>query len=393
MIPPSPEGPRAPVAIVATENYPVPPVLGGAVAAYVSELAPRLGGRDVTVVSVRHPGLADTEQVGRVRHRRVAPPAPLRLLVRLVPTRRSWRGDAEKRAYVEQVARVLRGFEGTIVVGNRPRSVPRLRRAAPGARLVLRLDNLHLKDPEALAACDALLPCSAFVGDAVARVLDGRVPVHVAHNGVDLDAFRPHDPAERIEARRSLGLPPASPTVLFVGRLVPDKGAHLLLEAVPGLLRARPDLSVVIVGSARFGRGELTAYERELRAQAEAIGPAVHLAGFVPPAALPVWFAAADVFCAPGLWDEPFGMVYAESMAAGVPPVGTARGGIPEVVVDGESGLLLPRSPSAADVEERLLALLEDDALRERLARAGRTRAEERFSWEAMARSVEAVLR
>ena len=307
-----------------------------------------------------------------MRHRRVAPPAPLRSLVRLVPARRSWRGDAEKRAYVEQVARVLRGFEGTIVVGNRPRSVPRLRRAAPGARLVLRLDNLHLKDPEALSACDALLPCSAFVGDAVARVLDGRVPVHVAHNGVDLDAFRPHDPAERIEARRSLGLPPESPTVLFVGRLVPDKGAHLLLEAVPGLLRARPDLSVVVVGSARFGRGRPTDYERGLRAQAEAIGPAVRLAGFVPPAALPAWFAAADVFCAPGLWDEPFGMVYAESMAAGVPPVGTARGGIPEVVVDGESGLLLPRSPSAADVEERLLKLLEDDALRERLARAGR---------------------
>ena len=378
---------------MATENYPVPPVLGGAVATYISELAPRLNGdREVTVVSVRHPGLPADERVGRVRHRRVGPRAPVRSLIRLVPRRRRWRGDAEKRAYLESVVRVLHGFDGTIIVGNRPRSVPRLRRAAPRSRIVLRLDNLHLRDPEALAACDALMPCSSFVGEAAAAAAAAPVPVRVVHNGVDLDAFRPHDEAQRAEARRRLGLPDA-PVVLFVGRLVPDKGPHLLLDAVPGLLRRQPDLSVVLVGSAHFGRGKVTDYERELRARAEAIGRQVRLTGFVRPAALPEWFAAADVFCAPGLWDEPFGMVYAESMASGVPPVGTARGGIPEVVDDGETGLLLPRSPTAADVEERLAALLEDASLRERLARAGRADAEARFSWDAMARATEDLLR
>jgi spore coat protein SA len=381
------------VAVVATENYPVPPVLGGAVATYISELAPRLdGGREVTVVSVRHPGLARDERVGRVRHRRVGPPPPVKSLIRLVPRRRRWRGDAEKRVYLESVARVLRGFDGTIIVGNRPQSVRRLRRAAPSARIVLRLDNLHLRDPEALAACDALMPCSSFVGEAAAAAAAGPVPVRVVHNGVDLDAFRPRDEAGRAEARRLLGLPDG-PVVLFVGRLVRDKGPHLLLEAAPALLRGRPDVSFVLVGSAHFGRGTVTDYERELRARAEAIGPQVRLTGFVPPAELPAWFAAADVFCAPGLWDEPFGMVYAESMASGVPPVGTARGGIPEVVDDGKTGLLLPRSPTAADVEERLGALLEDPALRERLARAGRAAAEARFSWDAMARATEALLR
>jgi spore coat protein SA len=384
------DGRRSAVAIVAPEGYPVPPLLGGAVQTWIAEIGPRLAGREVTVISPSHPGLPAEELIGGARHRRVAVPPLRRAGTRLLPARRNWKLSAERRAYVDSVARMVRGFQGTILVGNRPQFVRRLRQAAPRARIVLRLDNLHLEDVEALSVCDALAPCSAFVATAAAAAAPD-VELHVVRNGVDVNALRPFSADERAAARASLGLP-RGPVFLFVGRLVPEKGAHLLVEAAPALLERHPEASVILVGSARFGLGTPTPYERELAERAAALGHRVRMTGFVPRDRLGPFWAAADAFCGPSLWDEPFGLVFLESMASGIPPIGTNRGGIPEVVVDERTGLLLPPCPTTAELSERLLRLAGDDELRARLGRAGRARAENGFSWDAMARTVEDVL-
>ena len=381
-----------PLTVVAPEGLPVPPILGGAVQTWIAELAPRVAARrPVTVVSPAHPDLPATEtDAAGVRHVRVRPHGPRAVLPRVVPDRDAWRFRLAGEAHLHAARGALRGTHGAVLVGNRAAFVPRLRALAPAARVLLRLDNLPLRDFDALARADAVLACSDFVARAARAAAPAAHAFGVA-NGVDTQRLRPAGPERRAAARAALGLGDG-PVVLFVGRFVEDKGVHLLLEAVPQVLAAHPAARFVLCGSAHFGLASATDYERAVQARAEALGPAVTLAGFVPPARMADYWAAADVFCAPAVWAEPFGLVYLESMASGVPCVGTRRGGIPEVVQDGETGLLLAGDPGPDAVAGALVRLLGDAPLRERLGAAGRRRVLERFTWDTMADRVEHVL-
>jgi glycosyltransferase involved in cell wall biosynthesis len=196
------------------------------------------------------------------------------------------------------------------------------------------------------------------------------------------NGIRPRGPgAGRSAARAALGLDPDQPVVLTVGRLTVMKGHRYLLDAVPGLARLVPDVAVVVLGT-----GHLQA---ELAAQAEALGVAdrVHLAGHRPDARM--LLDAADVFVLPSR-HEGMPLVLLEAMDAGLPVVATRVIGSEEVVVDGETGLLVrPRDPAA--LEAALARLLADDDLRERYGRAGRARFVEGFTSARMAADTLAV--
>jgi len=398
---------KKPVAFVAQSHLPLPPLLGGAVQAHFADISSRIHGREVLVLSPAHPGLEREKRVGNLTHLRLQLPAEpiFDAKGRELGTPRV--REVRQQAYLEAVAEVLEAFDGSIVVGNRPHFASALRSAAPEARLVLSLLNPHVENREALASYDAIIAISEFVhGEVVAalevqRLLDDeaagcrepghRVDTYVIRGGVDVERFKPLDPALKNAARRRLCLPDG-PVVLFAGRIVEYKGAHRLLEAFPKVLARLPNASLLMVGATAFGSDEPSPYERALRERAKRLS-SVHFAGFVPPSDTPAYWAAADVFCGPALWDEPLGLVYQESLASGVPPVGSARGGIPEVVDHGETGLLLSRSPSSGEIADALLTLLCDPNLRDRLARRGREVAESRFAIEDSARATEAVLR
>jgi len=370
----------------------VPPVRGGAIGTSIVETASRLRGRRVVVVSPVHPGLPSEETVGLVEHRRVDPSAPTGSS-RTVGPQRAKKPPPLRKAYAQAAGRALEGFTGAIVVGNRPQFLPALRSAAPDAELVLSLANLHFHDATTLRSFDTVIAWSDFVRRELLRFLgaEGVAPeVVVIRGGVDLDRFHPASLDERATARRSLALPEQGPIVLFAGRVVEYKGLHLLVEAWPAVRRRHPGATLVVVGAGAFGAHDASPYEEEVHRQAERAG-GVRWAGFVTPEQTPPYWAAADVFCGPALWDEPLGLVYLESMASGIPPIGVARGGIPEIISHDETGVLLPTAPSALDVEEALDRLLVDPALRVRLGRCGREVAEQRFGWEASARATEAL--
>ena len=168
----------------------------------------------------------------------------------------------------------------------------------------------------------------------------------------------------RDAARAALGLTPDQPVVLTVGRLTVMKGHVHLLDAVPGLVRRFPDLAVVVIG-----RGHL---ESRLRAQAEALGvqDAVHLTGQRSDARQ--LLDAADVFVLPSR-HEGMPLVLLEAMDAGLPVVATRVIGSEEVVVEGETGLLV-RPRDAWALEVALGELLGDPQRRAELGRAGRRR-------------------
>jgi starch synthase len=227
--------------------------------------------------------------------------------------------------------------------------------------------------------------------------------VHVVHNGIDLAGWvRPPagDPAAEATVRR-LGIDPERPAVVFVGRITRQKGLPYLLRAAEVLPR---DVQLVLCAGAP-DTPEILAEVKELVARLRAArgGGAGDDAGVVwieemlPRPDLVAVLAASTVFVCPSVY-EPLGIVNLEAMAVGLPVVGTATGGIPEVVDDGVTGALVPIEQAddgtgtpldpdrfVADLGQALLGVLADPARAAEMGAAGRRRAEDHFAWAAIA--------
>ncbi|QZY30939.1 D-inositol-3-phosphate glycosyltransferase [Nocardioides coralli] len=210
--------------------------------------------------------------------------------------------------------------------------------------------------------------------------------VEVVHPGVDLEVFRPH---ARAATRRALGLPEDGHVLLFAGRLQPLKAPDVLLRAVAVMLAETPGLrSRLVVPVVGGPSGSGLEHPESLAELAAELGVA-DVVRFVPPveqAELAQWCSAADLVAVPS-YNESFGLVAAEAQATGTPVVAAAVGGLPTVVSDGVSGLLVD-THDPRDWAGALRRLISDDDLRERLSTGAYEHAAE-FSWE---RTAEATL-
>ncbi|MEC4764861.1 glycosyltransferase family 4 protein [Mycobacterium sherrisii] len=174
------------------------------------------------------------------------------------------------------------------------------------------------------------------------------------------------------------GYPRPGKTVLFLGRYdEPRKGMAVLLEALPRVVEQFPDLQVLIVG-----HGD----QDELRAQAGELAPRMRLLGLVDDAAKASAMRSADVYCAPNIGGESFGIVLVEAMAAGTPVVASDLDAFRRVLRDGEAGRLVPVG-DAAELAAGLIEMLGNDALRERYVAAG-TAAVARYDWSVVASQI-----
>jgi glycosyltransferase involved in cell wall biosynthesis len=252
----------------------------------------------------------------------------------------------------------------------------------------------HVRAFETLTAFDRFLTryVNAFVY--ISRAIQASheaqgVPAErgrVIYNALDLDEFRAGD---RAAARAALGLGASEQAVGLIGRLVAWKGHTVFLSAMARLAQTHPRLRCLIVGDTEPTE---PAYRQELEALAQRLGLAerVRFTGYQ--ARIPELLPALDVLAHCSLKPEPFGRVIIEGMAAGVPVVGAAAGAVPEIITDGESGLLVP----PGDVEALATAvgrLLDEPALAERVRQAARRRVQEAFSIQAHVRQVQDVYR
>jgi len=245
----------------------------------------------------------------------------------------------------------------------------------------------------AIETADAVIAVSRGTRDDVRRLFE--VPeerVHVIHNGIDPDFYR-SDPATDALARH--GIDPAVPYVLFVGRITRQKG---IVHLVRALRHLDPGIGVVLCA----GQPDTPEIAREMEigvqaAQAERSN-VVWIGEMVSREEVRQLYSHAAVFCCPSVY-EPFGIINLEAAACETPVVASAVGGIPEVVVDGETGLLVPVELSVDDpmlpidpdrfelnLAGAINALMADASTREVMGRAGRRRAVEHFSWDSIAR-------
>ncbi len=289
---------------------------------------------------------------------------------------------------------------------------PRLRAALPDVPLVLHLHHPHPFGfaPEAAAraldAVDVVVTCSEHL----AQRLRAHLPSHAAKfhmigNGVDSDAFAAPD----------ADAGGASARLLFVGRVSPEKGVHVLAQAFSRVVAVRPEATLEIVGRPgylpasilpQFGRGPLLEGLRDLYGRNPLVGlsrqvissrssyrrtierrlsPAARAAtrflAAEPFERMPLIYGRSAVAVTPSVIQEPFGLPVVEAMAAGRPVVASRAGGIPELVADGRTGLLVePGDPLA--LADALLTLLADPERARAMGAAGRKDAVAHWTWQ-----------
>jgi glycosyltransferase involved in cell wall biosynthesis len=207
----------------------------------------------------------------------------------------------------------------------------------------------------------------------------------VVHDGIDLEGFRPRQPAAAMRA--ALGVGDCDPVIGITANVNPWKGQDVLVRAVAELVADFPRLGCLVVGGIVRGADEylrgMEAFiaSRRLEKHVRFVGARSDIADIV---------GALDVLVHASTRPEPFGRVLIEGMALGKPIVATAGGGVPEIVVDGETGLLVPQGDVGA-MAAALRRLLGDAALRDRFGAAGARRAREHFSLGSYVPGVEAV--
>lgn len=244
----------------------------------------------------------------------------------------------------------------------------------------------------AMEMADAVIAVSKEAKGDVQRLFN--IPaerIHIIYNGIDTDEYRP---VTKDDALRRHGIDPAAPFILFVGRIARQKGIIHLVNAIKYM---DPGFQVVLCA----GAPDTPEIAEEMKAAvtaAQARRPGViWIREMVDKPTVFQLYSHAAIFCCPSIY-EPFGIINLEAMACETPVVASAVGGIKEVVVDGETGFLVPleqlnESPFepvnpdqfARDLAAKINVLMADPELRARFGKAGRRRAEEMFSWKAIA--------
>jgi len=215
--------------------------------------------------------------------------------------------------------------------------------------------------------------------------------VVVVHNGIDLERWKKVDDAELV---RSLGIDPDRPSVVFVGRITRQKGLPYLLRAAAML---PPEVQLVLCAGAPDTPEILAEVQEGVSALAQERTGVVWIDRLLSQHELSAVLTQATTFVCPSVY-EPLGIVNLEAMACGAPVVGTATGGIPEVVDDGVTGRLVPieqlqdgtgtpvdPEKFVRDLANTLIEVVSDPEAAKRMGEAGRKRAEAEFGWDRIA--------
>jgi len=316
---------------------------------------------------------------------------------------------ASRLAYLEyslKVAADLRRQHCDLIhIQNFFQFAPIIRAFNPQAKIVLHMqcEWLNQLDPRMvkprLRNCDLIVCCSHYIANKIRNAFpEFGNRCRVVYNGVDVDNFAPNGQCDIGE--------PAKKTLLFVGRISPEKGVHVLLEAFKKVVERYPQVELRIIGPewiappeyiirltddekildlARFFPGSYLAQLRQM--VTPEIADRVSFIPNLPYPDLAQHYQKADVFVCPSVGNDPSPLTIGEAMSTGVAIVATRGGGLPELVVEGETGLLVERGNAGA-LAEAILRLLQDSGVRQRMGLAGRQRALRLFSWDKIAEDI-----
>lgn len=283
--------------------------------------------------------------------------------------------------------------------------VPLMRAYNPQAKIVLHIhsDFLPLFDPVMVEQClksvDLVIGCSDYLTNQVRKYLP-HVKSQTIYNGADIHHFTiSNDHDNKRTNKKDIK------QILFVGRISPEKGVHVLIDAFNKVVSRYPQVQLKLVGSETalvpwytldredpqiqnlrpYYQGSYRSHlQNRLTSTAAS---SVFFLGKVPHFELFEYYQQADIFIFPSVWNEAFGMPIVEAMSMGLPVIATRGGAFPELVEDEKTGLLVERGDADA-LAEAILRLLGDDNLRIAMREAGQQRAVEKFAWDYQAQKL-----
>ncbi|MFC1596184.1 glycosyltransferase family 4 protein [Candidatus Margulisiibacteriota bacterium] len=304
--------------------------------------------------------------------------------------------------YLKRCVHIIAELSPRIVhIHNRPLYTLFLKNRIDSAiKLVLHEHNHNIRDAiphekaiKVLKAVDRIIEISDFsLRYDIADIFPGfTYKAERIWEAVNIDCFKPQwTQSKRIkELKVKYGIPEGRKVILYTGAIEEKKGVHLLIAAFKKVLIKHPDAFLLVAGgSSRYNQPEGT-FGRQFIAAMEELSDNARYLGLIPVKDIHEVYLCADLFCGPSIWDEPFGLVFVEAMASGLPVVAAASGGIPEVVVDGQTGLLISDPENTYELAEKLTTILADKNLAKNMGKAGRTRVEKNFIWQQAAAKTE----
>ncbi len=398
------------VAFVSQPGYAILPP-AGSLEIWTREVGRRLADRHEIVIYGSSTGGSETRRADGMEYRLVSHgriglfTRAMRLLWRLWPADKAFFSSPWFHLlYWARIARDVRrsGFD-VVHVDNYSQALPFLGRAGGGGTIALHMHCEWLTQLDErmidrrLRHADVVIGCSEHITEPIRL----RFPQHAGrcrtvYNGVEL----------RPEIDRSRD---GTVTILHVGRISPEKGLHVLVDALNEVVRERPEIRLVIVGEESevpaamaveisedpvvraLGRFYESSYLAEIeRRMSPELAGRVTFTGRIDHSETGAHYDAADIFVFPSIF-EAFPIPPLEAMGAGLPVVAARAGGTVESVVDGVTGLLVEREDADA-LAAALLRLVRDPELRRSLGEAGRRRVADVFSWPSVAESLERAL-
>jgi spore coat protein SA len=297
--------------------------------------------------------------------------------------------------YLKQAKRCIRNHRSQIIqIENRPKMIRSLKRSFPKARIWLSLhsttfiSNPYITKKQLgyqLKAAEHIWVNSYYLKN----YLMGLIPsieskITVNHLGVNTDKFpskwsETEEPSGKVLISK-LGYENKK-VITYIGRLIPIKGVHHLLKALPDIAKAHPNTVLLIVGSAYYESDRLTPYVKKLHQLGNQMPQHVRFIPYIPHEEIQSYFAASDVVVVPSGDREAFGLVNVEAMASGVPVVASKVGGIREIIVEGENGLFVEPSRIRTNLSETLISLLSEHEKIKTMGKQARVHVMNHFTW------------
>ena len=344
--------------IIAPEQIPVPPPVGGSVENCIYQITKRISNEhQVTIVSLFRKNLPRKTVMNNTTILRVP--------------------GGSKRAYLKNVIRKVKGNAYDIIqIDNRPSFASAVRKAFPNTPIAVFMHSMtFVSSPMTTKRkANADLKCANLIignSKSLQKSLMNRFPAHkekikFVHLGVDTTKFRP---------RRKSAIKPFR--LLFAGRLIPRKGVPTLLRAVCIARKSVSSLRLSVAGgSLRSG------YKAFLKRTARNLNIPVQFKGNLSRKQMPAFYRSGSCFVCPSQKHEAFGLVNVEAMASGLPVIASKIGGIPEIVQHGRNGFLVQKYREPSALAAHIVKLAKDSELHGRLSKQAREDALNRFSWK-----------
>lgn len=382
------------VAMIGPELYPIPPIRGGATELFIEKISQAMTRYEPTIFSPADPALPERETRNEVTYFRS----------KVSPIKKILYGWFKRylEDYEQEIARILLKLDPDVIhIHNRPLLVPFFKERFPGKKIIFHMHNVYnylgrFEKPhgEFEIKADLTLACSRFLLEKEKdRLVRGSRQQAVVYNGVDTENFLPpwQKGGEASDLRRRYGLEEKK-VVLYTGKIRESKGVLVLLSAMKKVFSQEPKAHLVLAGGTGFGykrADKKTEFFKRLQREVEPFKNQILQIGFTPPQDMPRIYLLGDLFVAPSQLEEALGMVFLEASSCGLPLIGTSQGGIPEVVIDQKTGLLLKEKENVEELSAKILFLLQNPKQARVFGENGRRFMVENFSWPQIAGRLE----